>query len=68
MCMYCRELDHVKKDCPTLIEKWKEKRNKNVHVIVVEEHNEKPNIEEVTRGGSRNRENVTNQGIEFTCG
>jgi hypothetical protein len=60
--IYFRQLDHVMEDCPQLIMKWKENRNENVHMIVVEAHDEQPKIVVVTHRGTKTRTDVTDQG------
>jgi hypothetical protein len=60
--MYCRALYHVTENCPQLISNWQEKRNANVQMIAVEACDEQPKIETIRCGGTRTREDVTNQG------
>jgi hypothetical protein len=57
-CMYCRTSDHDMEECPTLLGKIQEKRNQNNHNvqwISVEVRDDGRNINIVTRGGAKTR-------------
>jgi hypothetical protein len=60
--MYCRASDHDTEECPTLLWKIQEKRNKNNHnaqCISAKEMDEKTNINIVTCGG----DNIGNDAV-----
>jgi hypothetical protein len=50
-------------DFSQLIAKWQEKRKKNVQMIVVEEHDDRLRVVEVTHRGERIKADATEQGI-----
>jgi len=54
ICGYFHSIDHVIEDCPQLLAKLEEKREKNIHMVIIEPCNKpnKPtNVRVIIRGG-----------------